>query len=404
MYRAFMRSGMLTGMILIALIVGLGIAYHERGRGNLHKLKQRIGNDRPEAPTYRPGGQDPINLTRSRLMGDSAPEFTSVTLLPGRGMNVLQITAFVPGKGEINLLASPTVEEATKVMTGAEEDAGGAASLSMGGVFEAPWAGRLWTGFGARPIWRGREIPTAPTGSATQGEAGLLLAEPSTTSDQAALPDGGQAQASFQLGKDPVQWPWRTLATVTVLLSSKSIDLTITARNNGDTTEPVALGWRPRIAIDGDRSHVKLRLPTELRVVSDAGGSPTGAVVPVAGTPYDFTPRQGVRLGTTELNDSFTGMRQDLVESGPVAELVFPAGDYGLRMTALTPTIKAMHVVTRTNMDYVVLDPRFNYPDPFGREWAKAADTGVVVLQPGQSVQWKVRLEIFSPTSDVTDH
>jgi hypothetical protein len=73
-------------------------------------------------------------------------------------------------------------------------------------------------------------------------------------------------------------------------------------------------------------------------------------------------------------------------------------------MTALTPSIKVMHVVTRANMDYVVLDPRFNYPDPFGREWAKATDTGIVMLQPGQSVQWKVRLEIFSPTSDTTDH
>jgi hypothetical protein len=40
------------------------------------------------------------------------PEFLSVTLLPGRGMNVLQITAYIPGKGEVNLLASPSIEGA----------------------------------------------------------------------------------------------------------------------------------------------------------------------------------------------------------------------------------------------------------------------------------------------------
>jgi len=45
-----------------------------------------------------------------RLMGGTMPEFLSVTMLPGRGMNVLQIKAYIPGKGEVNLLASPSVE------------------------------------------------------------------------------------------------------------------------------------------------------------------------------------------------------------------------------------------------------------------------------------------------------
>ena len=40
-----------------------------------------------------------------------------------------------------------------------------------------------------------------------------------------------------------------------------------------------------------------------------------------------------------------------------------------------------------------------NYDDPFGHEWAKDEDTGMVVLQPGQSMQWKIRLEIFSLSS-----
>src|SRR5437773_8141780 len=98
MFRAMMRSGMVTPLMMVALIVILAAAYWEHGRGNLHKLKEKIRTERPEAPTYRPGGQDAIVLTRTRLMGDTSPEFTSVTLLPGRGMNVLQITAFVPGR------------------------------------------------------------------------------------------------------------------------------------------------------------------------------------------------------------------------------------------------------------------------------------------------------------------
>jgi aldose 1-epimerase len=43
----------------------------------------------------------------------------------------------------------------------------------------------------------------------------------------------------------------------------------------------------------------------------------------------------------------------------------------------------------------VTIDPHFTYDDPFGQEWPKGEDAGTVVLQPGQSVEWKVRLELF---------
>jgi galactose mutarotase-like enzyme len=394
---------MLTGLLLVLLLAALSAAYWEHGRGNLHKLKQKIGNERPETPTFKPGGQDPIVLTRTRLMGDSAPEFTSVTLLPGRGMNVLQITAFVPGRGEVDLLDSGSVEDATKVMTGTGDDTGGAKSLSMGAPFEAPWAGPMSLEPGRPAMWRGREI-AAPAGSdQTGGEAGLLLGQRSTQADSSAMPDGGQAQATFQLDKNAGGWPWSTRVVVTVLLSRKAVDLTMMAQNNGDTPQPVGLGWRPRLAIEGDRTRLRLRLPAQMRVALGDDGVPTGAVTPVAGTPFDFTARHGVRLGTTNLNDSFTGLRQDLLESGPVAEVTSPTGDYGVRVTAISPTIKALQVIAPVDAKYLVLAPRFNFPDPFGREWTKGADPGIVMLQPGQTVQWKIRVELFTPTTDSTD-
>ena len=33
---------------------------------------------------------------------------------------------------------------------------------------------------------------------------------------------------------------------------------------------------------------------------------------------------------------------------------------------------------------FISIEPQFNYDDPFGQEWAKDEDTGMVVLQPGQ--------------------
>jgi aldose 1-epimerase len=46
----------------------------------------------------------------------------------------------------------------------------------------------------------------------------------------------------------------------------------------------------------------------------------------------------------------------------------------------------------------VTIDPQFNFADPLGKEWDKNQDTGMVVLQPGQSTRWKVRLELFPLT------
>jgi aldose 1-epimerase len=87
------------------------------------------------------------------------------------------------------------------------------------------------------------------------------------------------------------------------------------------------------------------------------------------------------------------------MDIGPVAELRDPESDYGLRITAMTSNIKAMRVYAPASANFVSIDPQFNFDDPFGREWSNE-DTGIVVLEPGQAVQWKIRLEIFSLTQD----
>jgi len=399
--KGLMRSGMVTGLILALLLVGLALAFHEHQQGNLHKLKAKIETDRPETERPRPGGQDAIVLVRGRLMGDANPEFLSVTLLPGRGMNVLQITAYVPGRGEVNILASPPVEDAAAAMTGKDADANGQASLTLGSPFELPWAdGIRGTPSGAghvTTVWRGHAIQVPSTPGADEASGGLLLAVPADLANTTALPDGGSADATFQASDFGGHWPSKTRVTVNVLLSSRWIDLTMTARNTGDAPEPVGLGWHPRFAVlDGNRQQLRLRMPAAMRVEQSREKGPTGKLVPVAGTPYDFNMTGGAKLGTIDLDDCFTALHQELLDSGPVAELNDPANNYGLRLTAMSDTIKAMRVVAPAKADYVSIDPQFHYPDPFGREWARDTETGIVVLQPGQSTQWKVRLELVS--------
>ena len=180
----------------------------------------------------------------------------------------------------------------------------------------------------------------------------------------------------------------------------------ILTRNTGNEAEPIGIGWHPRFAIlSGDRGQVTLRMPNGLRaeVRDRRSGLPSGRLLPVAGTEYDFTARNGARLGEMSLDDCFVHLRAGLLENGPIAELRDPKSNYGLRITAMTPTIKAMRAYAPAGADFVSIEPQFNYDDPFGREWASDEDTGMVVLQPGQSVEWKIRLEILSLARVETD-
>jgi galactose mutarotase-like enzyme len=222
-----------------------------------------------------------------------------------------------------------------------------------------------------------------------------MLMTASDSSDTSTLPDGGQAEATFHGFGD--QWPSKTEVTVATLLSSHTVDLTVTVHNAGETAEPIGIGWSPRFAIPaGGRSQMRLRIPGQSRVESAGrdNGAPTGKLLPVGGSAFDYTAREGVRLPDRGLDECFTDLEQGAMDNGPVAELTDTANGYRLRLTALSPEIKAMRVIVPADASYVSIQPQFNYPDPFGQEWEKAGGSGVVVLEPGQSTEWKVRLEI----------
>jgi galactose mutarotase-like enzyme len=406
--RNLMRSGLVTVLLLACVLAGLTAAFRAHMLGNFHKLKLKanIAKEHQDAPVPRPGGQEAIVLARSRQMGDTMAEFLSTTLLPGRGMNVLQITAYIPGKGEVNLLASPAIDAAAATMTGQGADAEGQASLAMGGAFEVPWAGSLWGGPGQEAgkttvVWQGHTMNLPGDGSGgSEARNGLMLMQAADPSTSETLPDGGNAQGVYHAGDFGGRWLSKTDVTISALLSSRTFELTVVATNVGDVAEPVGIGWHPRFVIlGGDRSGLMLHVPSQMRaeVRDRAKGQPTGNLIPVAGTPYDFSMAGGARLGTMNLDDTFVSLRQNLLDNGPAAEMIDPASGFGVRMTALSATIKAMRVVAPADGDYIAIGPDYNYPDPFGREWSKEPDTGMVVLQPGQSTEWKVRLELISP-------
>jgi aldose 1-epimerase len=408
-----MSSGLLTFVVLVIVLAGLAFGWREHKLGQFAQLKKEL-NKRPVADVaVRPGGQDIVQLQRSQIPGENGPEFLTATLLPGRGMNLLQITAYLPQKGEVNLLASPTLQDTAKVLTGSGADVNGAKSLSMGAAIELPWAGRI---SGASTpdernlstIWHGTRLilPTDAKDSygvpGVVAAGGLLLKQPSDSNTTNVMPDGGEAQATFRPGNFDGHWPSQTEVTTTVQLSGKAMTIKIVARNTGNTAEPMGIGWHPRFAIlNRHRGQMMLRLPEGQRVeVKDRRtGQLSGKLVPVEKTEYDFTARTGAQLGALNLDDSFVHLRTGLMENGPMAELRDPENDYGLRITAMTSTIRAIRVYAPLDGSYISIEPRSNYDDPFGHQWAKDEDTGMVVLQPGQSMQWQIRLQIFPLSS-----
>lgn len=411
---AVKRSGLFITVATTITLLLVAVALKERGHGHLSKLKTELGHGPAlhTAPPIRPGDQEAIVLSRTQTTDMDTPQLLSVTLLPGRGMNVLQIQAYVPRMGEISLLASPPLADAATQLSGTGADADGRASLTMGGAIEAPWAGRIW---GSASVdnasvttnWRGHSfsLPVDPEGDHNVTRAasvgGLLLKQQAGTVKSTVMPDGGQAQATYDAADFNGRWISHTKITTTVQLNGRALEMSISAQNTGDQAEPMGIGWYPRFAIQSkDRAEILLKLPHALRaeVTDRRSGLPSGKLLPVEGTPYDFTGRNGARLGEMSLDDSFVHLKKELLDSGPVAELRDPKSNYGLRITALSPAIKVIRVNAPSNASFVSIDPQFNYDDPFGQEWTKGEDTGMVVLQPGQTAQWRVRLEIFSLT------
>ena len=118
------------------------------------------------------GGLAPVTMHRNATSHGREREFTSLTLLPGRGLNTFQITANLPGKGETELLRSPSLQEASARMNGQGDDAFGNLSHAFGGAFLIPFTSRAGgqlssDGKLVTVHWHGKD--NAPPAASTRG-------------------------------------------------------------------------------------------------------------------------------------------------------------------------------------------------------------------------------------------
>jgi galactose mutarotase-like enzyme len=351
-------------------------------------------------------GQPVVVLKRAATSNGARPEFLSATILPGRGMNLLQMTASIPGKGEINVLATPSLDLVAKALDG---DAFGNMSFStFGGAFLVPYANRIRgplsaDGQSITTSWHGHDL-TLPAnwrghnpGAERHAIHGLILTR--KADDLRVSPDGTSVTATIHAGNFDGHWLSSTDLTIRIDLQADSVESTIVAKNVGTEDEPVGIGWHPYFTIpSGQRQQVRLHIPATQHVETNNLDDvfPTGKITSVKGTLLDFTAPEGKIIGNALYDDCFAGLVR--THGQVVVDLIDPASHYGLYIEGLSPEIKTVQFYAPKDKPFVALEEQFNFGDPFSKIW-KGMDTGMVTLKPGQSTTWRVRLQLFTPAS-----
>ena len=361
------------------------------------------------------GGAPVVALQRPAPADPGRPGFVRAVIVPGRGMMTLRLVAHLPGRGETDVIAAPPLEEARWFLDGAAGDFPGNASYLVGGAILVPYANRIrgslspgGTEIATEALGEVVRLPANAGGKRPGAERyamhGLLL---SSRIDDVRRETSEEADAlvgSFRAGDFGGRWLSSTDLSFAHVLASDAYTLTVTATNAGSERLPIGIGWHPYFALpSGRRQQVRLHVPARGRaLVNDYDEVlPTGEVVPVAGTPYDVATLGGLELGDLFLDDCFVDLERSAGGEGweVVSEIVDPAAGYGLRIVAAAPPVTAVQVYAPPEKSFVALEPQLNRADPFGAQWPPGVDTGMVVLAPGESTTYRVRLELFTAAS-----
>lgn len=352
------------------------------------------------------GGENIVTISR-KAVSTTKPEFTSVTVLPGRGMELLQVTANFPGKGEVNVLASPDAATA-KQMLDEKDTPNGDLAYRLGSVFLFPYPNRIRGKLSAdgqtlTTEWNGHTI-TLPAnnigknpGAERHAMHGLILKSKAEDVKETAIPGGRQVTGVIHGGDFGGHWLSKTDLEITITLTAEAVDAAVVAKNVGAEAEPVSIGWHPYFNLpSGDRTQARIHIPASQMAVVDNYDNvfPTGELKPVDGSQFDLRAADGKSLDQNFYDDNWSKL--EWKNNAVTVKVIDPAAKYGVAIEGLSPQIKTIQMYAPPTQKFVAIEHQFNFADPFGKEW-KGMDTGMITLKPGASTRWHVRLKVFVP-------
>ncbi len=194
-------------------------------------------------------------------------------------------------------------------------------------------------------------------------------------------------EVTFRVGLNPNQhvgYPFSLVAQVTYRLADSGLTCAFTIENTGYASAPVAAGFHPYFTVGSELIDTDtLQVPFDSYLEFDNHLIPTGRVLPVNGTPYDF--RQSRVIGETQINTCFLHPRRD--------------ADGLLRLRLSGPqTARSVTVWLDQAFNYVVLYSGDPLPDTHrrralaiepmtcGADAFNHPDWGLVSLAPGQTL------------------
>ena len=350
-------SGLLTALILAGALGIVGVVWSAHLRGRLHQLSTtEVPPDTSVIP--RPGGQDLMDLHRITPGGGVAPQFTGITLLPGVGMGILQLTLDQPGREPVGILVGTPMEKLGTVLA---PNTG----LPLETLQFTPFSLKLLPPNGA-----GEARELLGTHAATQSRTDILPGGTGATATFASVPPPGPD------GVVPAALPLETSVSSTI--SNRGLEVSIAARNVSQQPQRVVASWAPRIKVPaGGADKLALTPPETSEPLAGARGS--------AGR---------IPLSANGFHHLWTGLKHTYLSAGPELQLHNAADGYTLRITALTPSIRSVQVDSEAGSGFTSF--RFSTaaaPDgPAGQE---------TVIAPGESLEWRVRVQVTANQSYV---
>ncbi len=352
------------------------------------------------------GGQKIVTLTR-KATSTTKPEFTSITILPGRGMEIQQITANFPGKGEVDVLASPDLATSKKMLE-EQDTAHGDLGYRLGSAFLVPYPNRIRgklseDGKTLTTEWQGHSLtlPANNIGKNPDAERhamhGLILKSHTDDVKVKKVPGGEEVSGVIHAGDFGGHWFSKTDLDITISLTADAVNAVVVAHNVGNEAEPISIGWHPYFALpSGDRTQARIHIPgSQLAEVDNYDNVfPSGKLKPVDGTQFDLRAADGVPLAGNFYDDNWSKL--EWKNGAATVKVIDPAAHYGIDIAGISPEIKTIQMYAPPTQKFVAIEHQFNFADPFGKEW-NGMDTGMVTLKPGQGTKWHVRLHVFVP-------